>query len=55
MSIKPAKNPLPPVAMRLLRALLHEYGADVEEKQIAFLDEVGDEYATFAVLYVKEP
>ena len=54
MSVKPAKNPVPRDVWRAIKIMLAEHHVAVQERQIAILDDVGDEYATFAVLYVKE-
>jgi hypothetical protein len=54
MSVKLGKNPVPRTTWRTIKALLADYGVAVEEKPVVFLDDVGDEYCAFAVLYVKE-
>ena len=55
MSVAPSRNPLPKSTWRLIKAIFREYGVEVGEgAEIVIIDEVGDEYATFAVLYAKE-
>lgn len=55
MSIAPARNPMPRKVWRAIKTLLAAHGVAVDEITIAICDDVGDEYATFAVLYAKEP
>lgn len=55
MSIAPSRNPLPKATWRLIKAILRDHGVEVGEGgEVVIVDEVGDEYATFAVLYAKE-
>lgn len=54
MSVKPAKNPVSKPLWRAIVKMLAESGVAVGETQTVILDEVGDEYCAFAVLYVKE-
>lgn len=54
MSIAPPRNPIPRKVWRAIKTLLAEHGVTVDEVTVAICDEVGDEYATFAVLYAKE-
>lgn len=55
MSIKPSKNPVPAKIWKEIKFVLAAHGVVVREEQRAIVDDVGDEYATFAILYVKEP
>ena len=55
MSVKLGKNPMSRKDwLTLKRELMDDYGILVEEKPMVFVDDVGDEYCAFAVLYVKE-
>ena len=54
MSVKPGKNPVPRTTWRTIKALLADYGISIEERPVVFVDDVGDEYCAFAILYTKE-
>jgi hypothetical protein len=54
MSVKPSKLPMPRKLWRQFKQALEANGVSIEERQIVFIDEVGDEYTAFALLYVKE-
>jgi hypothetical protein len=54
MSVKLAKNPVPRKVWREVVKKLEEHGVTIYYAPFVILDEVGDEYATFASLYVKE-
>ena len=54
MSVKPAKNPIPKKLRARFKEALAILGISIEEREVVFVDDVGDEYCAFAVLYVKE-
>lgn len=54
MSVAPGRNPLPRKVWNQFVRILEANGIAVEERQVAFVDDVGDEYASFALLYIKE-
>lgn len=55
MSVAPSRNPLPKWKWQFIKKLLAEHGVAVDEtRQHVIVDDVGDEYATFALLYVKD-
>lgn len=54
MSVKPSKNPVPKRTWNTLVKILNEHGVQILETQMVIIDEVGDEYTAFAVVYAKE-
>lgn len=55
MSLAPAKNPVPKKVWKEIKEKLAQYGVAIQENhQRVVVDEVGDEYASFAALYAKE-
>ena len=54
MSVKLAKNPVPQKVWREVVKKLEEHGVTIYYAPFVILNGVGDEYATFASLYVKE-
>lgn len=53
MSVAPGRNPLPRKIWNQFVRILEANGIAVEERQVVFVDDVGDEYCSFALLYIR--